>query len=166
MKIKALALAIASLFIPSLPARIGFKTNAAISTIGTVVAVSTAIGGTFVPVLQTTDIPDPAMTAADLKASNLGSTAEEYINGLSDSTVIKITGQRVAVDPGQNMLRDHDGAPTPLYFKITFPDGEILSFAANVKKFSVTGGTNAVVMFDVSVRPTGTGIWSGTGGPT
>lgn len=165
MKIKMLALAIASLFAPSLPARIGRK-NAAISTIGTIVAVSTASGGTFVPVLQTTDIPDPAYTAADLKVSNLGSTTEEYINGLSDSSVIKITGQRVAVDPGQNMLRDHDGAPVPLYFKITFPDGEILSFAANVKKFSVTGGTNAVLMFDVSVRPTSAGVWSGTGGPT
>lgn len=144
--------------------RYGFK-NAAVSTQGFLLEVS-ADGTVWNEVSQNTDIPDVSQEAADLDATNLRSAAKEYIAGLKDSQAVTLTGQRVVLSVGQNFLRDHAGSPGTFKFRNTYSDGSILSYSATIKKFGVTGGTDAVMMFTATIRPTGAQIWSGTGGPT
>lgn len=143
--------------------RYGVKVNNAVSTQGFKLEVSIDAGTTWVEVKNITDIPDPTGEASDLDATNLASTSKEYIAGLRDSQSAAINGQRVATDPGQNIMRDRAGTASPLQFRNTFSDGEILSYSATVKKFAVTGSTDAVQMFAASIRGSGTGVWSGTG---
>lgn len=140
--------------------RYGLK-NDAISTQGFMLEINTATTGspTWVEIKQITDIPDPTGEAADLDATNLKSTSKEYIAGLRDSQSVNITGQRVHTDPGQNYLRDHAGDVTAKEFRATYPDGTTLTFSATIKKFGVTGGTDAVMMFTSSIRGSGTGVW-------
>jgi hypothetical protein len=145
--------------------RFGVKSDA-VSTQGFKFEVSIDDGTTWVEVKNITDIPDPTGEASDLDATNLASTSKEYIAGLRDSQSVTITGQRVATDAGQNILRDHAGDVAPAKFRNTYSDGEILEYLATIKKFGVTGSTDAVMMFTASIRGTGTGTWSGTGGPT
>lgn len=167
---KKLALAIAALFfepfiVKHRGLRFGVKVNNAVSTQGFKLEVSLD-GDTYTEVKQITDIPDPTGEASDLDATNLMSTSKEYIAGLRDSQSVSITGQRVATDPGQNMLRDNAGSTSPLFFRNTYSDASILEYTATVKKFGVTGNTDAVMMFTASIRGSGTGTWSGTGAPT
>jgi hypothetical protein len=145
--------------------RYGTK-NDAVSTQGFLLEVSVDDGTTWLEVSQNTDIPDVSQEASDLDASNLQSTAKEYIAGLKDSQAVTLTGQRVVLSTGQNALRDNAGATTAFKFRNTYSDGSILSYSATIKKFGVTGGTDAVMMFTATIRPTGAQIWSGTGGPT
>lgn len=145
--------------------RYGTK-NAAVSTQGFLLEVSVDDGTTWLEVSQNTDIPDVSQEASDLDATNLQSAAKEYIAGLKDSQSVTLTGQRVVLSTGQNALRDHAGAITAFKFRNTYSDGSILSYSATIKKFGVTGGTDAVMMFTATIRPSGAQIWSGTGGPT
>ena len=110
--------------------------------------------------------PDPSQEASDLDASNLRSLAKEYIAGLQDSQSVTITGQRIATNEGQNFLRDNSGAAGVFPFRNTYSDGSVLTYSSTIKKFGVTGGTDAVMMFTATVRPSGAQVWSGTGGPT
>ena len=149
--------------------RFGLK-NDAISTQGFKLEVDTSVAPhtspTWVEVSQITDIPDPSQEASDLDASNLQSLKKEYIAGLQDSQSITLTGQRVVTSAGQNFMRDNAGAVSPVPFRNTYSDGSILTYEATIKKFGVTGGTDAVMMFTASIRPSGEEVWSGTGGPT
>jgi hypothetical protein len=140
--------------------RFGYK-NDAVSTQGFKLEVSTD-GLTFTEVKQITDIPDPTGESSDLDATNLQSTSKEYIAGLRDSQAVSITGQRVADDAGQNILRDHAGDVAPLTFRNTYSDGEVLTYLATVKKFGITGSVDAVMMFTCSIRGTGTPDWTGS----
>jgi hypothetical protein len=141
--------------------RYGVKVNEAISTQGYTLEVDTAVSGgpTWVEISQITDIPDPTGEASDLDATNLTSTSKEYIAGLRDSQSVNITGQRVKTDAGQNFLRDHAGDVEPHSFRATFPNGETQVFLATIKKFGVTGGVDAVLMFTSSIRGSGTVTW-------
>lgn len=141
--------------------RYGLKENDAISTQGFMLEINTGTTGspTWTEIKQITDIPDPTGEAADLDATNLKSTSKEYIAGLRDSQSVNITGQRVHTDPGQNYLRDHAGDVTAKGFRATYPDGTTLTFSATIKKFGVTGGVDAVMMFTSSIRGSGTGVW-------
>jgi hypothetical protein len=145
--------------------RYGAK-NAAVSTQGFLLEVSVDAGATYLEVSQNTDIPDVSQEASDLDATNLQSTAKEYIAGLKDSQNVTLTGQRVVLSAGQNALRDNAGAAGTFMFRNTYSDGSILSYSATIKKFGVTGGTDAVMMFTATIRPSGVQVWSGTGGPT
>ena len=145
--------------------RYGVK-NGAVSTQGFLLEVSIDDGTTYLEVSQNTDIPDVSQEASDLDATNLQSTAKEYINGLQDSQAVTLTGQRVVASVGQNALRDNAGAASTFMFRNTYSDGSILSYSATIKKFGVTGGVDAVMMFTVSIRPSGAQVWSGVGAPT
>jgi len=120
----------------------------------------------YIEVGQVTDIPDPSQTASDLDATNLASAAKEYIAGLADSSAITLTGQRVAANAGQNLIRDNVAAASLFLFRNTYSDGSILEYQATIKKFGVTGSVDAVMMFTASIRPSGAQVWSGTGAPT
>jgi hypothetical protein len=148
--------------------RVGVKVNKAVSTQGFKLEVAPPIVGAgplvWTEVSQITDIPDPSGTTSDLDATNLASTQKEYINGLQDSSAITMTGQRVATDAGQNIVRDGVGL-APYNFRNTYSDGAILTYMATIKKFGVTGGTDAVQMMTISIRATGAETWSGTGAP-
>lgn len=144
--------------------RYGTK-NAAVSTQGFKLEVSVDAGATYLEVSQNTDIPDVSQEASDLDATNLQSTAKEYIAGLKDSQNVTLTGQRVVLSAGQNALRDNAGAAGTFMFRNTYSDGSILSYSATIKKFGVTGGTDAVMMFTATIRPSGAQVWSGTGAP-
>jgi hypothetical protein len=147
--------------------RYGYKAgNGAVTAQGFKLEVSVDDGTTYVEVSNITTIPDVAGEASDLDVTNLSSTQKEYIAGLRDTQSASIEGQRVATDAGQNILRDNAGATQPLKFKNTYADGAILTYAATVKKFSVTGGVDAVEMFSASIRASGDEVWTGTGAPT
>lgn len=141
-------------------------TNQAVSTQGFKMEVSDDAGTTWLEVGQITDIPDPSQEASDLDASNLQSLAKEYIAGLKDSQSVTVTGQRVATNAGQNLLRDNTGSAQIFQFRNTYSDGSILTYNSTIKKFGITGGTDAVMMFTATVRPSGAQTWSGTGAPT
>lgn len=149
--------------------RYGVKVNKAVSTQGFKLEIAPPVTGggplVYTEVSQETDIPDPSTTTSDLDATNLASTEKEYINGLGDSSVINITGQRVSTDAGQNLLRDNVGL-APVTFRNTYSDGSILTYTATIKKFGVTGSVDAVMMFTCSIRATGAQTWTGTGAPT
>lgn len=140
--------------------RPGFK-GQAVSTQGYKLEVSVD-GTVFTEVSNITDIVDPTGESSDLDATNLQSTSKEYIAGLRDSQSVNITGQRVADDPGQNILRDHAGDSAPLYWRNTYSDGDVQTFRATCKKFGVTGGVDAVMMFTSSIRASGTPEWNPT----
>jgi hypothetical protein len=144
--------------------------NEAVSTQGFLLEVDTSAAPhttpAWVEIGQVTDIPDPSQEASDLDASNLRSLAKEYIAGLKDSQSVTVTGQRIATNAGQNFLRDNAGAAGVFAFRNTYSDGSVLTFHSTIKKFGVTGNTDAVMMFTATVRPSGAQVWSGTGGPT
>jgi hypothetical protein len=144
--------------------RYGTK-NDAVSTQGFLLEVSEN-GTSWLEVSQNTDIPDVSQEASDLDATNLQSTAKEYIAGLQDSQSVTLTGQRVVLSAGQNFLRDNAGATSTFQFRNTYSDGSILSYAATIKKLGVTGGVDAVMMFTATIRPSGAQTWTGTGAPT
>ena len=144
--------------------------NEAVTTQGFLLEVDTSAAPhttpTWVEIGQVTDIPDPAQEAADLDASNLRSLAKEYVAGLKDSQAVTVNGQRIATNAGQNFLRDNSGAAGVFPFRNTYSDGSILTYSSTIKKFGITGNTDAVMMFVATIRPSGLQVWSGTGGPT
>lgn len=143
--------------------RVGVK-NGAVSAQGHKLEVSIDAGTTWVEILGIKDVYDPTGEASDLDATNLKSLRKEYIAGLQDTAAGNLTGQRIALDAGQNTLRDHLG--TVAQFRNTFSDGEIQTFSATIKKFGNTGTVDGVLMFAASIRATGNVVWTGTGAPT
>lgn len=143
--------------------RSGVKTGA-VSAQGSILAISTDGGTTFIDIEGMTDVVDPAGEASDLDATNLKSTRKEYIAGLEDAQSVTINGQRMATDPGQQALLAAVG--TVASFKQTLSNGEIQEFDAVVKKFGITGSVDGILMCACSLRATGDLTYSGTGHTT
>jgi hypothetical protein len=143
--------------------RFGVKTGA-VSAQGHKLEVSLDAGTTWKVIGGIKDIYDPSGEAGDLDATNLASVRKEYIAGLQDTPAGTLTGQRIALDAGQNTLRDNIGVVAQ--FRNTFADGEVQTFSATIKKFGNTGTVDGVLMFSASIRGTGAVTWSGTGAPT
>src|ERR1041385_6875809 len=110
-----------------------------------------------------TDIPDvksiggPTGSSDLLEATNLDSTAKEYVLGLADSGEIRLG---LDWDPTsvqqQGMFTDWQNR-TRRNFRIIFSDtgAAQLDFAAFVQNYEVSGGANAIVEANITLKITG-----------
>ena len=68
---------------------------------------------------------------------------------------VRITGQRVVKDQGQNILRDayQSDPKTTLYFRSQTAQGEQFSFTSEVASWALDGEANAAETFSAGIRP-------------
>lgn len=94
--------------------------------------------------------------ATELDKTNMDSTAMENFPGLQDFGQISFNVDVDDSDVGQIALRAAKTASAIKIFKIILPNGKTRFWQGWVKKFSETGGVNAILKASVDVRITGT----------
>ena len=92
---------------------------------------------------------------SELDKTNLQSGAMEYAAGLQDFGQMTMNVDVDNTDAGQLALRAAKTTAATKAFKLALPNGKLRTFKGFVKKFSETGGVNAIVKASVDVRITG-----------
>lgn len=96
----------------------------------------------------------------EIDASNLSSTAKEFVMGLVDSGQLSIVVDMDNANVAHQALRTAHFASNSKPFKLTLPDGHIGSFTAFVKKFPLDGGVDKILQASVDLRITGAVSWT------
>lgn len=110
---------------------------------------------TNIPEIKT--IGGPTGASDLLEATNLDSTAKEYVVGLADSGEIRLG---VNWDPTSvvhdNLFTDWQNR-TKRNFRMVFSDtgAAQLDFAAYVQNYEISGGANAIVEANITLKITG-----------
>lgn len=88
---------------------------------------------------------------AKLDATNLASTAKEYISGLLDPGQFTFDVDLDVNDPGQIALRNFLATAAVVQFKLTLPNGHTATFTAFVETFPWDGGVDKIVTANVNL---------------
>jgi len=110
---------------------------------------------TAIPEIKT--IGGPTGASDLLEATNLDSTAKEYVLGLADSGEIRLG---MNWDPTNavhvNLYTDWQNR-TKRNFQIIFSDtgAALMAFAAFVQNYEISGGVNAIVEASITLKITG-----------
>lgn len=117
----------------------------------------TATPTTFTAIGNAVDFSGLDGQNSEIKVTNLASTAEEFLEGLSDGGHIKINLDLDNNDLGQQSCRTAQQASQKKNFKIILPSGTTpnITFAAIVKQFSITGKVNDAMRASIDLRITG-----------
>jgi len=110
-----------------------------------------------------TNIPDvktiggPTGSSDLLEATNLDSTAKEYVLGLADSGEIRLGLNWDPTSVQQQGLFTDWQNRTRRNFQIIFSDtgAALLAFAAFVQNYEISGGANAIVEASITLKITG-----------
>jgi hypothetical protein len=92
---------------------------------------------------------------AKLDATNLSSTAKEYIAGLLDPGQFTFDVDVDMADPGQTALRNFLYSASVVSFKLTLPNGHTATFSAFVESFPWDGGVDKLLTANVNLMITG-----------
>jgi hypothetical protein len=122
---------------------------------GAYVSGGSAVAQTMSAVGEVTSVSGFDGQADEIDTTHLQSTAKEYLIGLQDFGNVSLDLNLVPSDAGQTKLRSLKGAAAVGYFGITLSSGEVAAFAALVKSFTFSNGTNDKVGGSVSLRVTG-----------
>lgn len=96
----------------------------------------------------------------EIDASNLSSTAKEYITGLVDSGQMSIVIDLDNGSAGHLAMRTSHAGSTLKPYKLTLPDSHTATFNAYVKKFPVDGGVDKIVGSSIDLRISGAVTWA------
>lgn len=92
---------------------------------------------------------------AKLDATNLSSTAKEYVPGLLDPGQFTFDVDVDMTDPGQTALRNFLYSAAVVSFKLTLPNGHTATFSAFVESFPWDGGVDKLLSANVNLMITG-----------
>lgn len=133
-------------------------TTLAMNTEGVVIArgdgASPEVFGT---IGECTEFDGPSGQAAVIDATHFQSTAKEKLMGLPDEGQFTLGGNFIGSDTDQTGLRTDRTGRTLRNFKITLTDSPatILTFAAYVLSFSISGGVDDKIPFSVTLEISG-----------
>lgn len=128
----------------------------AVDTTGkTITASGTATPNTYTSVANINTFSGFDGQASEIDATNLGSTAKEFLIGIPDSGQFMVEVDQDFSDNGQNALRAAQTASASKNFKLNLPNGKVASFTGFVKKISTAGGVDAVIKSSVDIRISG-----------
>jgi hypothetical protein len=96
----------------------------------------------------------------EIDASNLDSTAKEYITGLVDSGQMSIVVDIDNANAGHLALRASHIASSLKPYKLTLPDAHTATFNAFVKKLPLDGGVDKILSSSVDLRISGPVTWA------
>jgi hypothetical protein len=101
-------------------------------------------------------------SATELDKTNLASSAKEIALGLVDFGQFTFEADHDNGDAGQAAVLSHYTAGTVVGMKVILPSGTTptASFNAFIKKFSLTGGIDAIARRSIDCRITGTVTWA------
>ena len=122
------------------------------------VAVGTTGAGTPQTLTKVANVHDYSGfdgAATELDKTNMDSTAMENFPGLQDFGQFSINVDIDDADVGQLALRGAKTASAIKIFKLILPNGKTRFWQGWVKKFSETGGVNAIVKASLDIRITG-----------
>jgi hypothetical protein len=125
----------------------------------TITAAGTATPATFTAINNIKDFSGFDGAASELDRTNLQSTAKEFLLGLVDPGNFTINIDVDQNDTGQAAVRAKQQSGAISTFKLVLPGGvanETYTFTAFVKKFTTTGGVDAIVKGQVDLRISGT----------
>lgn len=122
-------------------------------------------GGTVTPVTMTAVANLKSYSGLDgsvseLDATNMDSTAKEYVAGLADEGGFSVELDFDNNDPGQIALEAARGSTTLKTFKLVLPNGDTATFYGLVKKMSLSGAVDALVKRTCDIRISGAVVWS------
>ena len=117
-------------------------------------------GGTVTPVVLTpianvTTFSGFDGSPSELPATNLSSTAMEFIAGLDDEGSFSFEVDYDGNDPGQLACQAAKVARATKTFKLVLPDGHTATFSAMLTKFPLAGGINQIAKRSCALRITG-----------
>jgi hypothetical protein len=116
----------------------------------------TATPQTFIKINNFHDYTGFDGSATELDRTNLSSLAMENFPGLQDFGQFSFNLDVDNSDAGQLALRANKTTSTIGPYKLVLPNGKVRVWNGWVKKFSETGGVNAILKAAVDVRITGT----------
>lgn len=94
-------------------------------------------------------------SAQDIDVTTLASTAKEYCQGLQDLGDFTMELVRNFSDVGQVELNDAKVGQSTRNFEITASDGTTITFAGNVKSFTIDAGADDVIRSTATVKISG-----------
>ena len=118
-----------------------------------------SIGATPTPIKNIKSFSGFDGAAAEIDVTNLDSVAKEFRLGLKDNGSFSIEIDRDIADPGQIALLAAQGTGAATPFVLKFADGNSAEFTGFVKKFSLSGGVDAVVKGSADIRISGDITW-------
>lgn len=129
--------------------------STAISAQGSVISVGTGDPIVYAVVGNVRSFSGFDGSASEIDTTNLSSTAKEFRLGLVDNGQFTMELDYDGADAGQVALRTAQTAGTVRDFKLALPNADEITFKGLVKKFSLTGGVDAVLRASVEIRITG-----------
>lgn len=138
----------------------GFAVDFDSTSMTVTVASATATPQTWTQIINLKSFTGFDGQLTEIDASNLDSTAKEFVPGLSDPGQLSLVIDLDNANLGHQAVRTAHFASTRKPFKLTLPDGHVASFTAFVKKFPVDGGVDKIVAANVDLRISGPITWS------
>lgn len=93
--------------------------------------------------------------AQDIDVTTLASTAKEYCQGLQDLGDLTLEILRDFTDVGQQELDDAKNGQSTRNFRITTGGGTVITFAGNVKSFTIEAAADDVIRSTATVKISG-----------
>lgn len=111
----------------------------------------------FTTIGECTDFDGPSGSAAVIDATHFQSTAKEKVIGLPDEGQFTISGNFIGTNSAQTGLRTDRTNRTLRNFKVTLTDSPatVLTFAAYVLSFSISGAVDDKIPFSVTLEISG-----------
>lgn len=132
-----------------------------VKTQGTTLSRGTGTGSpeTFEAVTGLLDFSGPTPSRGEIDTTDLDSDAKEFMLGLKDNGEMTFNGKFKPADSvHQAVVGDLDN-DTAGNWKVTLSDGTTIEFAAFVKDLPITGGTDDIVKYSITLRITGDVTW-------
>jgi hypothetical protein len=129
---------------------------ACLYTQGTVVEVeNNELTPAFEIVGSVTSFSNTDGDAADIEVTTLASTKKEFCQGLADEGSFTLEINRDFADVGQAELEEARSSQSTRNFRITLSDSTVLTFAGNVKSFTLDGQVDDVVRSTATIKISG-----------
>lgn len=97
---------------------------------------------------------------SDIDATDLDSTAMEYISGLKDEGKFGFEIKHILADNGQIALRAARASGASTGLKLTLPDASVATFNVLVKSIPTVGAVNSLLKISVDTKITGAVSWA------
>ena len=132
-----------------------FTTNIDSSGFATVGTTGAGTPQTFVKLANVHDYSGFDGSATELDRTNMDSTAMENFPGLQDFGQFAVNIDIDDNDVGAIATRKAKTNSSIVIWKLLLPNGKIRTWQGWVKKFSETGGVNAIIKSSIDIRITG-----------
>jgi hypothetical protein len=121
----------------------------------TITAAGTATSTTFTNIVNVRTFSGFDGSATEINVTNLDSLAAEFRLGLVDQGQFTMELDYDSTSAGHVALRSKQVSGVLSNFKLTVPTLGVITFTAYVKKFSLSGGVDAVAKTQVDLRISG-----------